>query len=358
VALLIGSTGGLVKSYDVLDEALESISSAAPDLQNGLTNHAPMVVEAMCRMGRGDAVFSWLERYREGMDEWPPVGRRISTVEWRDALGRPGRLTDWREFFKNELQEGPWRDVLDRWTARLGPGMSASATHGVIRVGHAVRSLEAAETSARHAELASSLAYWAATYQALPSDLSENTSAIPVSEAIKRIELVPNSDRTYDGTIMSSLVALDQFPPFAPVIGLADLSGDLETTVSDLVEGFARVYLANAHDSLTSIVLIHGVTSVAGLRNIVRHVSEKTAREAMRFAWQTGCSLYATFGSSRPAAETARIGESGETLIDTAISIGDEHGIKFTEACLSEDAVRPSPVYAAAARHALGMLTG
>lgn len=348
-----------MKSYDVLDEALESLSSAAPDLQNGLTNHAPMVVEAMCAMGRGDAVFSWLDSYRDGMDKWPPAGRRISTAEWRDVFGQPGRLTDWREFFKNELQEAPWRDVLDRWIARLCPGMSASATHGIIRVGHAVRSLAVAETPARHSELASSLAYWAATYQTLPSDLSANPSPLPVGEAIQKVDVVPVQDRTYDGAIMSSLVALDSFPPFLPVIGYADFSGDISATVSDLAEVFARTYLANAHDSLTSIVLIHGVTSVAGLRNIVPHIIDKTARDAMRFAWQAGCGLYATFGSHpAPAGQVVAPEESNETLVDKAISGGDEHAIKFTEACLSEDAVRHSPVYAAAARHALATLVG
>jgi hypothetical protein len=31
---------------------------------------------------------------------------------------------------------------------------------------------------------------------------------------------------------MSSLVALDSFPPFLPVIGYADFSGDIAETVS------------------------------------------------------------------------------------------------------------------------------
>jgi hypothetical protein len=74
--------------------------------------------------------------------------------------------------------------------------MSASATHGIIRVGHAVRSLAVAETPARHSELASSLAYWAATYQTLPSDFSANPSPLPVGEAIQKVDVVPVQDRT------------------------------------------------------------------------------------------------------------------------------------------------------------------
>jgi len=39
-----------------------------------------------------------------------------------------------------------------------------------------------------------------------------------------------------------------------------------------------------------------------------------------------------------------------------AIANGDEHAIKFTEACLREHELTPSPAYLAAARHAIGVL--
>ena len=41
---------------------------------------------------------------------------------------------------------------------------------------------------------------------------------------------------------------------------------------------------------------------------------------------------------------------SVEDLIDSAVATGDEHAIKFTEACLREHALNPKPVYLAAAR--------
>ena len=40
-----------------------------------------------------------------------------------------------------ELGQRPWREVLNAWWPRLLPGVVAAATHGVIRVGHAVRAL-------------------------------------------------------------------------------------------------------------------------------------------------------------------------------------------------------------------------
>ena len=176
-------------------------------------------------------------------------------------------------------------------------------------------------------------------------------------EAMARVPVVPPAERKFDGTIVSSLAALDDFPAFAPVIGWLDVSGEPARTISDMTETFARAYLANARDVLGAIVFIHGVTSAAALRSILPCLPDATARDALGYAWQAGCALYAAFGTSpAPAGETEPPRESRETLIDMAVANGDEHAIKFTEACLREFELNPSPAYLAAARHALGIL--
>ncbi|MFZ0677975.1 hypothetical protein [Candidatus Binatus sp.] len=50
--------------YFALDETLEAMAPIGPDLSNGFSYHAPMAIEAMCAMDRGDAVKPWFERYR------------------------------------------------------------------------------------------------------------------------------------------------------------------------------------------------------------------------------------------------------------------------------------------------------
>lgn len=346
-----------MQAYHVLDEALESIADAGPDLRNGMTSHAPMAIEALCALGRSEAVRPWLEAYRAGLLPWPEAREPISRERWRAALGQAERVTDWRAHFDAELAEAPWRDVLERWTARLAPGLCAAATHGVIRVGHAVRALAVETTPPRIQELAAGLASWAATYQVLPAAAAADVAALPPGQAIRQVPIVPESERRFAGTITSSLEALDDFPAFASVIGLARLDGDLDARLSELTETFARVYVANAHDLLTSIVFIHGVTSAAALRLMLPHLGEPTAREALRYAWQAGCGLYAAFGRRvPPQGEIEAPREAAASLIDRAIHNGDEHAIKFTEACLREHGLRASPAYLAAAQHALQVL--
>jgi hypothetical protein len=343
--------------YATMDEALDRLAPFGPDLRNGLTNHAPMAAEALCALGRPEAVLPWVERYRAGMLPQPAPRARIDPHDWRGALGREDRFADWTAFFADALAEAPWRTVAATWTARLAPGLCTAATHGVLRAAHAVRSLAERETPARCHELAQGLAQWAAAYQTLPTAAGTTAPAGRPGAAIARVPIVPEAERRFDGTITSSLAGLAGFPRFAAVIDLADVAGPAEAVVSDLTETFARVYLANARDVLGAIVFIHGVTSTAALRSLLPLLDAAAARDALRYAWQTGCALYAAFASRPPVAgDVAPPADDAATLVDLAIAHGDEHAIKLTEACLREHAARASPVYLAAARHALGVL--
>jgi hypothetical protein len=343
--------------YASLDEALETLAPYGIALKNGNSNHAPMVAEVLCALGRPDAVMPWVARYHERMLPRPAAADRIGRDDWRAALGDRRRFADWSVFFRDELLEMPWRQMLDRWVERLAPGFSAAATHGVIRVGHAARGLATEETSPRLGELADAFASWAATYQELPAGSHATGGALRPREAINRVAVVPSDRRNQVGNITAALAALDDQPEFAPSLGLIDTSGDLASLVAEITEVFARVYLANAHDIRTTIAFIHAVTSPAALGNIAAQISERTARDALRYGWQSGSALYACFGGETAmAGNVDRSEEDGSELVDRAVTHGDEHVIKFTEACLSRNALRPSPVYFAAIRHVLGMI--
>jgi hypothetical protein len=343
--------------YASLDEALELVAPYGIALKNGNSNHAPMVAEALCALGRPEAVMPWIARYRERMLPRPAAGDRIGREDWRAALGDRKRFVDWSGFFGEELRETRWREVLDRWVERLAPGFCAAATHGVIRVGHAARGITAEETPQRLRELADAFASWATTYQELPAHGPTANGTLRPGEAITRVTVVPPDRRNQVGNIAASLAALDDMPEFAPSLGLIDTSGELAPLVAEITEVFTRVYLANAHDIRTTIAFIHGVTSPAALGNIARVTSERTARSTLRYAWQSGCALYACYGGETAAIDRVDPRDEDEDeLINRAVAHGDEHVIKFSEACLSRHALGPSPVYLAAACHVLGMI--
>ena len=119
-----------ISNYAPLDEALKRLSGYDIELKNGNSNHAPMVAEALCAMGRSEAVMPWIARYRDRLLPLRPPGARSHIGSWGSTLGKRDRFADWAEFFAQELQRAPWREVLDRWVARLAPGFSSAATHG------------------------------------------------------------------------------------------------------------------------------------------------------------------------------------------------------------------------------------
>ncbi|MBV8119226.1 MAG: DUF4243 domain-containing protein [Alphaproteobacteria bacterium] len=352
ILIIVGKEAAVHMScYSSYDDALDALAPYGIALENGNFNHAPMVAEALCALGRPEAVTSWIERYRERMQLRPAAGGTIRGDGWRDALGRRELFTDWSLYFANELEEARWPVVVDRWVERLAPGFCAAATHGLIRLGHAVRAIATGETPGRRREIADALASWAATWQRLPGGDARPFEALPPREAITRVPRVPPAQRR-SGNIVAALAALDDFPAFLPVIGWIDGAGPLAPQIAELTELFARVYMANAHDIATAIAFIHAVTSIAALGNIVPHVSEAAARNALRYAWQTGCALYACFASAGAFAESVAPCEKSEAaLAEQAIANGDEHVIKFTEACLSRHALARSVAYLAAADH-------
>ncbi|HEU0217919.1 MAG TPA: questin oxidase family protein [Stellaceae bacterium] len=345
-------------AYAPLDDALDVLAPHGIDLSNGNFNHAPMVVEALCALGRPDAVFPWVEAYRPRLTPRPAAGGEI--IDWsryRDHLGRRDSFPDWSRLFAAELAAEPWRGVLDRWAARLAPGYSGAATHGAIRVGHAVRALTEAETRVRLRlrELADALASWAASYAELPTATGTESRRSAPATALAKVPVVP-PERRPSGNITVALGKLTEFPQFAPVVDLVELGDDLDAAVAALAELFARVYLANAVDTRTFIVFVHSVTAVHALGHILPHVSPATGRLLARYAWQAGCGLYAAFGGKPPADLIEAGDDDAGALVNEAVANGDEHVIKFTEACIARHKIAPSPAYFAAIRHALGIV--
>jgi hypothetical protein len=344
------------KDYSQMDRALRFLGDYGPDLSNGFTNHAPMVSEALSAMGRADAVMPWLQQ------NWPLRGLMMKReppshpiADWKVALGN-GAPFDWAAFLFDDLKASGWQSFVTRWTERLAPGACSDAAHGIIRAGHAVRSMEEEQTPERLREIADAFGMWAAGYTTLPAADYAGTP-MRAREAIAQVPFSPGKARENRGGFTTGLKSLYDFPGFAPAIGMIDTDGDAGEILSELTETFTRVYLANAHDPYTVIAFIHGVTALSALRRLAAYLDAETTRAGLRYGWQTAAALYSVYGTAKPDWRPAAApDETPYRLIALAVDTGDDHAIKFTEACLREYALNPNPVYLAAARHAIGIL--
>ena len=330
-----------------LDEALEIVHRTGPEFGPGLSNHAPMAAEALSVLGCGERAVGWVERYRTRLDEPPRGLSPISADGWREALGEVSRAADWTAFFERELREAPWQAVIGRWVPRLAPGLMAGATHGPIRAAHAVRALAAAETAPRLRELAHGLGYWAARYQPLPGSPAADGAALPPVEALAQVPRLHEPGFQFAGLIFESVAKLDEEPSFEPVIGLSGPGDDVGAYLSQLTEVCAGLYLA---DRGAPIAFIHTVTAPSALRHFAPYLRDADAWLAARYAWQACAAIYSWYMLEEPEFGPVEAPDAGRgELIERAVANGDEHAIKFTEACLREYGLNPSPVYLAAA---------
>jgi hypothetical protein len=272
---------------------------------------------------------------------------------WRSALGSFDRVGDWEQLMARQLAEAPWRTVLARWWPRLLPGMLAGFTHGPIRTAHAVRSLGAVPEPSplQLTELARSLGYWAARFTPLPGQprlggrhgvaaavaaLPRFRGEVPVTPPVagKRLQ-------TLD-TMPGYFEALEQLAP-----------EDTQFLLSEMTSEFAGVYVA--HDEIFAIPLVHTVTLPAALRLVLPFLPAELHTSSVAAVWQVHLAFLLAFTRDR-----SREGDMVAAAIDadlpafdelSALSVehGDEHVIKFTEACLRENMLRPDRRFAAAA---------
>lgn len=351
---------------DALDEALGLLQRREPESKQGLSTHAPMAAEALCALGHPERAVPWVEAYRAPVIELPRPGKRIDREDWRAALGpRPGagsweaaleRWGDWKEFFAEELANAPWPTVLDTWAARLAPGLCAAATHGVIRTAHAARGLGARESAARRGELARGLAYWASAYQELPARALGGPRAATYPEAIDRLPLFwEERGQAPTGNIVAGLSQVGGMDRFLGALDLVTEPDDVSAALSALSATFARAYLRHGTQHHT-IAFVHAVTGPCALRRLLPHVKPETARAALPYAWQAAAAIYTAYARKEDAGPwpEPRLGRA--ELIARAVENGDEHAIKFTEVLLAEHALRPDPVYLAAAEDAVNRL--
>jgi hypothetical protein len=332
---------------DAMEQALDIFANTGTEFGGGLSNHGPMAAEALVAMGRADAVKGWSEGYKRRLGPQEGQGRPVVKEEWPRALGDFNRVADWMALFHRAMQEAAWQEVLKQWTPRLSPGLSAAAMHGLLRTAHAVRSLARKETAARRRELAEGLAYWAARYQILPTHSDKRSGHLIPSEAVRQVEFLP-VERRLRGSIVAGLRGLDGFEPFTGVADLVDPKTDAARFLSDLTETFANSYLANVRYG-NAIAHIHAVTGASAVRLLLPFVPSEAQSGLLRYSWQATAAIFAAFGKTSEFGPFEFKEWKREDLIDRAVTNGDEHAIKFTEACLREYTANPKPVYLTAA---------
>ncbi|MGW7572426.1 questin oxidase family protein [Streptomyces sp. NPDC054765] len=314
-----------------LDEALLRLHASGPEFRGYLSNHGPMAVEAMVHNGQAHTVHRWLDRYANKLEVTPSARARITDANWREALGDSSRVTDWTAYFTGQVAERPWRELLAEWWPRLLPGIAGAATHPAIRMGHAVRSLLAdGEDTARIAEFAHALGYWAARHLPLPAAVRPTGGATP-SEALAALPRIADQRVT----------------PVKGYAQLPDTPGWLSTTESlyapedpeaaracltALVRAATLNYADYGHGN--GVMLVHAATAPNAVLRTLPALPRELWASSFAAAWAASSAVTAIYAADtrRPAPPAAPA--TPEEVFARAVTNGNEHAIKFADTAL------------------------
>jgi hypothetical protein len=318
---------------EALDDALTVFAATAPNYGSaGLANHGPMAAEALAHLGRSDAIPGWVSRYRARLDDAPPPARALSEEDWPAALGRADRFPAWLALFEREIADRPVAAVVGEWVPRLLPGAVGSATHGLIRTGHALRGLGEADTSPRRLEVANGLAFWASSYEELPGPpllIGHEGVAQALADLPYLPEDAPSASLISDRVAAVADIA-DEFEQAVASLGWTE--GAIEL-LDQLATGGSVAYLRNAEEG-GAIGLLHAVTSPLACELMLPWLAEEDRDAALGYVWQAAAALHVAYDIDRTAAVPTDAPPTAEALVERALASGDEHAIKLTEAAL------------------------
>lgn len=295
-----------------LDDALDRLHLCGFEYADAIPNYGPMAVEALERLGHAALIPGLLDVYAPRL----PVlteGRPLREDEHARARGRFERAADWLASYEQALARSPWSAVLAEAAKAIAdqsedPAAPEVGPHGLIRVGHAVRSLSREDNRIRRRELAFALAY-----------LSARSG--PAGPRVKGEEWAART-----GRIPAQPEALGQW-------------------LSSVCQRGAERYLADPDHRAT---LALGVVAPSAFRFLIPHLPAQVSKQIL-------ISLLSCLECSLPAQVRERTSDEPEDLeaehcarspseirYRAACSV-HEDAILMAEACLREDALAPNP---------------
>ena len=317
-----------------LDNALSSLRRYSCELRNGLTNHAPMVAEALHHLGLDAHIQAWVEAEIPRCLPRPAARSPINAAAWQTEVGDPQRFSDWVQLFEQSIDEQGWPATVRTWVPRLTPAFASAAAHGVIRTGHALRALGERDTQTRRLELADALAFWACTFTTLPVSIGRVEQLSP-SAALAALAPLQLQAQQRAGSINAALGVLQEDAEFARHFDRLATDDEFGQLTLDVAATFARLFCGAAQSPLQAIVFTHAVTGVAAVRHIAPYLEQEQQKLLLQHGFHTGCALYRVYADHRyePPVADAYLPGVEESIYD-ALDHGDEHVIKLTDAAI------------------------
>ena len=300
--------------------ALNGCAAYAPEFDGGLSNHLPMTLVALERLGADEQrLAAFAAAYATRLEPAPPVQPWPVGDPWPDRLGQPESWPAYRSLFAEWIPQEGAVDMLAQVLPQLMSGVGAAAFHGLIRTAHALR-------CGHLAELADALAYWACRHLwlgAMDPDTAVTARAPATDDPVALLRELRRG-RSGAQLIFEQMrdAALD-----GRVNRVAARLRIDEGTPQRLARAAALAY---AHTG--NFVALHLVTGTHAMRLVTRFVDDPLAA----WGWYWQAYAHAVVAARLQPLPPAPL-RTWKTLVTQALASNDEHVVKLVECCREEE---------------------
>lgn len=329
---------------DALCQLLDEELGYDATTPSNLTNHLPMALVALERLGADDhRLREFATRYERRLGPLTPSSREVTNRrQWRDSRGVRAAYGPLRDYLDDEVRALGQDGALRRYLPELLDGCGGAAFHGVIRLAYALESRS-------DARVAAGLAYLTAVHQPLGEPTGTTARTDDPAEALAwlagRAALV---GARREGNIGERMAQVAAHPEFA---GVVDWLAVDERTPRRLSAAAVALYAAT-----DDFVALHGVTASHALSRLAPYAEDRDALS--RWWFQALAAAYVTIGSPSLERSGEAVAPWGATpqwdlAADAAVGSDDEHVIKLVYSARELDAEGISPLlFGCAARQA------
>ena len=309
-----------MKLSNTLVDLLDGGAAFDAEYAAGLSNHRPMALLALARLGATDQRLLAFDRaYSRRLQAAPPPEAWPPGDPWAGRLGERAAWPAYRDLFHEWLCNDLAGDVLNQALPRLLQGCGGAAFHGLIRTAYAVQ-------AAHRRELADALAYWACRWLDLgaptASPGAEGALADQATdpETVLRQLHATSSDARL---IVQRMQVAASEPTFASTVSRLQVGA---STLDRLAALAARAYAASGN-----FPALHLGTSAHAMRILLPFVDEPLS--AVRAYWWAFAAAVCASGMQ---AGSAPAPQPWPDLVAAALASDNDHLIKLVYSCRAE----------------------
>lgn len=298
----------------LLQTLLDDASRFDAEYGAGLSNHLPMALCALHRLGADDSrLHSFAAGYSRRLAPAPPPQAWPAGDAWPDRLGQPDAWPAYRDLFGQWLAHEGVGDLLNQVLPVLMPGCAAAAFHGLIRTASAVQAVHPAG-------LADGLAYWACRYLPLGAlgPASEERDPLVLLRRLR-------SGKSRAGLIVERMRDAARDGRVNAVAGALCIGDD---TPAALARAAALAYAGSGN-----FTALHLVTSAHAMRTLSPFLDDPAA--AWRWYWQA-FAMGVVAAGLRPLPAVPLL--AWDRIVAAALASEDDHLVKLVDSCRQEEA--------------------